>query len=104
MYSDYSVYSNFTWAFFEDSGFYKVNYSFVALLNEHQFDLIWGKGIQYMYIFSFKYSQGLGCDFVLGSCDDFPYSCSVEGEQACTFDHLSKVITDCTANHCIVYL
>ena len=61
-----------------------------------------------MYIFSFKYSQGLGCDFVLGSCynsDDFPYSCSViEGSQACTFDHLSKVITDCTAEHCIVYL
>ena len=39
---DYSVLSNFTLAFFEDSGWYKVNYS--SLEDLHQFDLLWGKG------------------------------------------------------------
>ena len=41
--SDYNVFSNFTLAFFEDSGWYKVNYTFVN--NYDQFELQWGKGI-----------------------------------------------------------
>ena len=42
-YSDYAVFSNFTLAFFEDSGWYKVNYTFVN--NYDQFELQWGRGI-----------------------------------------------------------
>ena len=34
--------SNFTLAYFEDSGWYKVNYSSLEGLN--QLDLLWGKG------------------------------------------------------------
>lgn len=46
MYRDYVVYSNFTWALFEDMGFYRVNYSLVdEAFNENRFDLVWGKGI-----------------------------------------------------------
>ena len=44
--SDYNVFSNFTLAFFEDSGWYKVNYTFVN--NYDQFELQWGKGIKYI--------------------------------------------------------
>ena len=43
MYSDYAVFSNFTLAFFEDSGWYKVNYTFIN--NYNQFELQWGRGI-----------------------------------------------------------
>ena len=42
-FSDYMVYSNFTLAFFEDSGWYKVNYTYTNSFR--QFDLNWGKGI-----------------------------------------------------------
>ena len=42
---DYSVLSNFTLAYFEDSGWYKVNYSSLEGLN--QLDLLWGKGEHY---------------------------------------------------------
>ena len=42
MYSDYAVFSNFTLAFFEDSGWYKVNYTFIN--NYDQFELQWGRG------------------------------------------------------------
>ena len=43
VYSDYAVFSNFTLAFFEDSGWYQVNYTFVN--NYNQFELQWGKGM-----------------------------------------------------------
>ena len=46
--SDYNVFSNFTLAFFEDSGWYKVNYTFVN--NYDQFELQWGKGIKYITV------------------------------------------------------
>ena len=46
---DYSVLSNFTLAYFEDSGWYKVNYSSLEGLN--QLDLLWGKG-EYYYSWS----------------------------------------------------
>ena len=42
MYSDYAVFSNFTLAFFEDSGWYQVNYTFIN--NYDQFELQWGRG------------------------------------------------------------
>jgi len=41
--SDYAVLSNFTLAFFEDSGWYKVNYTFMN--NYDQFELQWGRGM-----------------------------------------------------------
>ena len=41
-YSDYAVYSNFTWKLFEDSGWYKVNYTFINTIE--QYNLEWGKG------------------------------------------------------------
>ena len=44
VYSDFAVFSNFTLAFFEDSGWYKVNYTFIN--NYDQFELQWGKGRQ----------------------------------------------------------
>ena len=44
VYSDFAVFSNFTLAFFEDSGWYKVNYTFIN--NYNQFELQWGKGMQ----------------------------------------------------------
>ena len=40
--SDYAIFSNFTLAFFEDSGWYQVNYTYIN--NFKQFDLQWGKG------------------------------------------------------------
>ena len=43
VYSDYAVFSNFTLAFFEDSGWYQVNYTFIN--NYDQFELQWGRGI-----------------------------------------------------------
>ena len=48
VYSDYAVFSNFTLAFFEDSGWYQVNYTFVN--NYNQFELQWGKGMYYIVI------------------------------------------------------
>jgi len=44
MHSDYSVFSNFTLAFFEDSGWYQVNYTFIN--NYEQFQLQWGRGMK----------------------------------------------------------
>ena len=41
-YSDYLVLSQFTIALFEDSGWYKGNYTALELLN--QLPLQWGKG------------------------------------------------------------
>ena len=41
-YSDYAVYSNFTLAFFEDSGWYQVNRSYIEAFD--QFELQWGRG------------------------------------------------------------
>ena len=40
--SDYDVISEFTLALFEDSGWYKANYT--ALYNLKQNPLLWGKG------------------------------------------------------------
>jgi len=45
--SDYAVLSNFTLAFFEDSGWYKVNYTFMN--NYDQFELQWGRGMCKIY-------------------------------------------------------
>lgn len=76
--NDYMVYSNFTLAFFEDSGWYKVNYTFTNSFR--QFDLNWGKG--------------KGCDFVVKPCTDrktYPYICDTD-HSTCTFDHVSKGI------------
>ena len=42
LYSDYLVLSEFTAALFEDSGWYKVNYSALSALDQHA--LQWGKG------------------------------------------------------------
>ena len=41
--SDYAVFSKFTLAFFEDSGWYQVNYTFIN--NFDQFELQWGRGV-----------------------------------------------------------
>ena len=43
LFSDYSVLSNFTWNLFEDSGWYRVNFTFTETAVE-QFDLQWGRG------------------------------------------------------------
>ena len=52
----YNVYSNFTWAYFEDSGWYKVNYTFVNIFHEeNQIDLLWGKG-QYRLLSTIRHS------------------------------------------------
>ena len=40
--SDYMVYSNFTWKVFEDSGWYKINYTVTESID--QLKLLWGKG------------------------------------------------------------
>ena len=44
LFSDYSVLSNFTWNLFEDSGWYRVNFTFTETAVE-QFDLQWGRGL-----------------------------------------------------------
>jgi len=75
--NDYAVFSNFTLAFFEDSGWYQVNYT--SINNFNQFELQWGRG--------------LGCDFVLESCNNpstYPYLCNTAVLHQCTFDHISK--------------
>ena len=45
-YSDYEILSEFTLALFEDSGWYKANYT--ALYNLKQHPLHWGKGKLYI--------------------------------------------------------
>ena len=47
LFSDYSVLSNFTWNLFEDSGWYRVNFTFTDTAVE-QFDLQWGRGLLYV--------------------------------------------------------
>ena len=47
LFSDYSVLSNFTWNLFEDSGWYRVNFTFTETAVE-QFDLQWGRGLLYV--------------------------------------------------------
>ena len=99
--SDYGVYSNFTWSLFEDSGWYKVNYTFTNSAVE-QFDLQWGRGddddsVVSRHILTLSTSHcaaGLGCPFVLNSCNNratYPYLCDSEGQIQCTFDRISKV-------------
>eukprot|EP00731_Ephydatia_muelleri_P017306 Em0010g404a len=75
--ADYTTLSNFTLAFFEDSGWYRVNYSYLSTIS--QFDLRWG--------------QGLGCPFVTDSCNSsrtYPYLCNIIASQGCTFDRGAK--------------
>ena len=48
--SDYLVLSEFTAALFEDSGWYRANYSALSALDQHQ--LQWGKGINVYYVFA----------------------------------------------------
>lgn len=95
------VLSNFTWAFFEDSGWYSINYAYTNSIESLQ--MKWGKGICMKYhihlflaymsipLLSLISCPGLGCDFVTKPCTDtaaFPYSCVSHG---CTFDRISKV-------------
>ena len=49
--SDYNVLSNFTLAFFEDSGWYEVNYTFANSFANDQLvtELQWGERYNYMY-------------------------------------------------------
>ena len=97
-YRDYLVLSEFTAALFEDSGWYKTNYS--ALLALHQHALQWGKGIvtwnTYLQIALLHFVPiGLGCSFLNEPCVNqivFPYLCDEDVDGTiCTFDHLSKV-------------
>ena len=106
--SDYGVYSNFTWSFFEDSGWYQVNYTFTNSAVQ-QFDLQWGRGdddrqlyCAWLLAHSCRLTiypphsiAGLGCPFVLESCNNratYPYLCDQsEEELQCTFDRISKV-------------
>jgi hypothetical protein len=80
---DYLVYSNFTLKYFNDSGWYRVNFTITNAID--QFDMKWG--------------EGKGCQFIDGSCIDETNCTSISSSQ-CTFDHLSKgfctdVSTDC---------
>ena len=47
LFSDYSVLSNFTWKLLDDSGWYRVNFTFTNTAVE-QFDLQWGRGLLYV--------------------------------------------------------
>ena len=96
------VLSEFTLALFEDSGWYKANYT--AFYNLQQNPLQWGKG-KALYIATLSFSNvkylihfcmtGLGCDFLTQQCSDhsiFPYLCDTNMTQlVCTYDHLTKV-------------
>ena len=55
VYSDYAVFSNFTLAFFEDSGWYQVNYTFIN--NYDQFELQWGRGTDNNNLFACTEAQ-----------------------------------------------
>ena len=102
--SDYLVLSEFTLALFEDSGWYKANYT--ALYDLQQNPLQWGKGIilhshllkafvVFMYLKANSFAIGLGCDFLTERCSHqsvFPYLCDTsETQLVCTYDHLTKV-------------
>ena len=98
-YSDYAVYSNFTLAFFEDSGWYQVNRTYIEAFD--QFELQWGRGNSLVYS-SFKVRSltllyiplGLGCEFAMEPCDNsetYPYLCNEDIIHQCTFDHISRV-------------
>ena len=45
-----TVLSNFTFAFFEDSGWYKVDYGFVNAYMDSQKEMVWGRGKFAVYI------------------------------------------------------
>ena len=94
MFSDYQVLSEFTLALFEDSGWYKGNYT--ALSDLKQNPLQWGKGELYSYVHVYHwFTTGLGCAFLTEQCTNksiFPYLCDTsEIELVCTYDHLTKV-------------
>ncbi|XP_065916685.1 uncharacterized protein [Dysidea avara] len=76
--SDYIIFSEFTLALLEDSGWYKGNYTALSALNKRSLE--WGKG--------------LGCSFLTQRCVDksvYPYLCDPSSDkEVCTFDHLSK--------------
>ncbi len=67
------VFSELTLSYFEDSGWYHVNYSQAQ-------QLLWG--------------QGMGCDFVLKSCPSWPagqgYFCTEPDKAGCTADYQAK--------------
>ena len=99
---DYEVLSEFTLALFEDSGWYKANYT--ALYNLKQNPLQWGKGrnrhntdLTFMYVQLYLYVTGLGCAFLMERCTNkstFPYLCDArETPLVCTYDQLTKVRT-----------
>ena len=89
--------SEFTLALFEDSGWYRGNYT--ALNNLKQNPLQWGKGkhLNLLILSPINYvcTTGLGCDFLTERCTNFsifPYLCDTsETQLVCTHDHLTKV-------------
>ena len=86
--------SEFTAALFEDSGWYKADYSALSALDQHA--LQWGKGMVWIIYFHIALLYlGLGCSFLNEQCINqtvFPYLCDENVNRViCTFDHLSKV-------------
>ena len=99
-YSDYLVLSQFTVGLFEDSGWYKGNYTALERLN--QLPLEWGKGIDVEVLINHNsllhvLHTGLGCSFLNQRCTSktvYPYLCDTTTEEStCTYDHLTKVST-----------
>ncbi len=74
------VFSEITMALFEDSGWYKVNYSVAQ---------------------PFYFGRGEGCDFVRRRCDKWPgpYQCSPaeKGFWGCTFDYKARGVCSLTS-------
>ena len=66
LFSDYNVLSNFTWNFFEDSGWYRVNFTFTETAVE-QFDLQWGRGL---LLCKLQHTAGLIMYLCLHGCFD----------------------------------
>ena len=91
------MYSNFTWKYFDNSGWFKVNYTFIESID--QYELEWGKGMYQKYHILHNYTVIMllyidnGCGFVTESCDNpdtYEYICESYKSQ-CTFDRISKV-------------
>lgn len=62
VYRDYMVVSNFTWAFFEDSGWYRINYTYTNSID--QLEMKWGKStklILYRVFYFFVLVMYMGC-------------------------------------------
>ena len=54
LFSDYVVLSEFTLALFEDSGWYKADYSVLYYLKQNS--LLWGKGM-HLYVHAYCHSS-----------------------------------------------